>query len=357
MGDGGASDVFGFIQQLFDAVTQQAQNLVATNYPLLAAKVMPIAVLMGMVWLAVKIVRVHAGRDPADVWPLVRMVLTMMFVFGGLQWGGLGGKIFTMFSELRDDTVKSFMGGMTTLQYVQKVAGQVGVLANNMMSQSVWNIGIVILGILMTIVNVLLSVAVLVLDVASVLGMGITGVLAPLFLPLLFWEATKSYAMNWFSAMFKFALVGIILGVTVVFSFGVVNNMLTKLVPSVAEKASDATGALATEVFLLIFVWFGVKPLASALSSSGAAAGGVAEMAAGFAVSKVLERFTGGGKGGGGGNNNSSSNQQAGNAQGSMRESPSGRGQPGSGGSGGGLGGGSPSGAGQPGTSHGSPRW
>jgi type IV secretion system protein VirB6 len=352
---------FGFIQMISDAVTQSAAKLVATNYPLLAAKVMPVAILMGMIWLAVKVVRVHAGRDPADVWPLVRMMLTMMFIFGGLNWGGLGGKIFTMFSELRDNTVSIFMGGMTTLEYVQTVCGKVGILADSMMSQSVVNIGIVLLGVMLTIVNALLALVVLVLNVASILGMGITAVLGPLFFPLLFWDATRGYAMNWFSAMFKFALVGILLGVTVVFSFGAVTNLMGTLVPSIAKKSADALGALAIDGFLLLFVAFGVRPLASALASSGAAGGSVAEMAAGFAVSQIMQKLTGGGKDSGGRGNgsgtggNPSSNPSGGGAHSPHQASPSGAGQPGE--SGGSGGGGGDTGAGQSASVSEAPRW
>jgi type IV secretion system protein VirB6 len=338
----GDNQVFGFIQLISDAVTKSAATMVATNYPLLAAKVMPLAILMGMLWLAAKVVRVHSGRDPPDVWPLVRMMLTMMFIFGGLNWGGLGGNIFTMFSELRDNTVSIFMGGQTTLQYVQTVCGKVGLLADSMMSQSVWNIGIVLLGVLLTILNSLLALVVLVLNVTSIMGMGITAVLGPLFLPLLFWDATRSYGMNWFSAMFKFALVGILLGITVVFSFGAVNPLLGKLVPSIAQKSADALGAIGVEGFLLLFVAFGVKPLASALASSGAAGGGVAEMAAGFAVSQILQKLTGigkdtgGGHGNGGGNGNGanpSSNPSSSSSHSPLQEPPSGAGQPGGSGS------------------------
>ncbi|SAL05218.1 TrbL/VirB6 plasmid conjugal transfer protein [Caballeronia calidae] len=338
----GDNPVFGFIQLISDAVTQSAATLVATHYPLLAAKVMPIAILMGMLWLAAKVVRVHSGRDPADVWPLVRMMLTMMFIFSGLNWGGLGGKIFTMFSELRDNTVSIFMGGMTTLQYVQTVCGKVGVLADSMMSQSVLNIGIVLIGVGLTLLNALLALVVLTLNVASIMGLGITAVLGPLFLPLLFWDATRGYGMNWFSAMFKFALVGILLGITVVFSFGAVTNLMGTLAPTTAQKTADAVGAIVVEGFLLLFVALGVRPLASALASSGAAGGGVAEMAAGFAISQILQKLTGSGKSSGGGGNgnggNASSDSPGGGARAQLQEPPSGVGQPGGSGGGGGSG-------------------
>ncbi|QCP55122.1 type IV secretion system protein [Trinickia violacea] len=334
--------VFDFIQKIYDAMTAGMATLVAKDYPLLAAKVMPIALVAAMIWVAVKVIRVHSGRDPADIWPLLRMVLTILVVFSGLNWGGLGGKVFYAFSELRDDTVRAFMGGKTTLQYVQTVCGKVGVLADSMMNQSAWNLGIVLLGVILTLLDCLLALAVLVLNVASVMGLGITAVLGPLFFPLLFWSATRGYAMNWFSAMFKFALVGILLGVTVVFSFQVaVNLMDSTVVPSFAQHTADAMAAIVMVGFLILFVWLGVKPLASALASSGAAAGGVAEMAAGFAVSQMLQKFLAPVKpdppkpdpppapaNGPGGSPNSSTNSGAMEA---MQHAPSGAGQPGEG--------------------------
>jgi type IV secretion system protein VirB6 len=138
------------------------------------------------------------------------------------------------------------------------------------------------------------------------MGLAITTVLGPLFIPTLFWTTTRGYGMNWFSAQLKFALVGVILGVCVVFSFGITQDLMSdamgvmKIAPG-DVKTADVAAAFILQGFMCLFVWFGVKPLASALASSGAAAGGLAEMAGGMLVSNMLTKMMGGGRGGAGG--------------------------------------------------------
>ena len=295
-----------FVELIFTAVGQQADTLLSTNYPLLAAKVQPIAVLIAMIWVGVKVIRVHSGRDPADIWPLVRMGLTVMLIFTGLNWGAGGVHVYHFFTQLRDDTTSIFMNGQSIVQYVDTMNDKFSAIASHLMAASWESMGIIALGLLMQFVDCILVVIVLFLKAASEMGLAITTVLGPLFLPTLFWSATRGYGMNWFSAQLKFALVGVLLGVSVVFSFGIAQNLMDSAqgvmnIEPDSVKAADVAAAFILQGFMCLFVAFGVKPLASALSSSGAAAGGMAEMAGGMLVSNTLNKLFGGGRGGGNG--------------------------------------------------------
>jgi type IV secretion system protein VirB6 len=295
-----------FLDLIFAQVKTKADTLLATNYPVLAAKVMPIAVLIAMIWVGVKVIRVHSGRDPADVWPLVRMALTIMSIFTGLNWSTGGVAIYHFFTQLRDDTTAIFMGGQSIVQYMDTMHDHFTAIASYLMSASWQNMGIIALGLLMQAIDCLLVVLVLFLEAASYMGLAITTVMGPLFLPTLFWTATRGYGMNWFSAQLKFALVGVILGICVVFSFGIAQELMSdamgvmKIAPA-DVTAADVAAAFILQGFMCLFVWFGVKPLASALASSGAAAGGMAEMAGGMLVSSTLTKLFGSGRGAGAG--------------------------------------------------------
>jgi type IV secretion system protein VirB6 len=362
-----ASDpVDRFVEDLFNTVSQQSEALLSQHYPVLASKIMPLAILAGMVWLALKVIRVHAGKDPSDVWPWIRALLTLVFVFWGLTWGAGGTKIFHSFTELRDDTVSIFMGGKSIVEYTEFAYDKFSAVAAHLMTASWMNIGIILLGELVQLLDCLIVIVVLLLKVGSEMGLAITMVLGPLFLPTLMWDNTRSYGMSWFSAMLKFALVGVLLGVCVVFSFGIcelfmgsagasATSGLLNIAPAKVE-ARQVSACIILELFMLLFLAFGVRPLASALASSGAAGGGLAEMAAGFALSQIMSKLTGG-KGGGQTPNSLTniSNTQAsqgkqldriesglssGGGQGSPSGSgePSGAGQPGGPGSGSGSG-------------------
>jgi type IV secretion system protein VirB6 len=302
-----ASDpVDRFVEDLFNTISKQSEALLSQHYPVLASKIMPLAILAGMVWLALKVIRVHAGKDPSDVWPWIRALLTLVFVFWGLTWGAGGTKIFHSFTELRDDTVSIFMGGKSIVEYTEFAYDKFSTVAAHLMTASWMNIGIVLLGLLVQLLACVIVIFVLLLKVGSEMGMAITMVLGPLFLPTLMWDSTRSYGMNWFSAMLKFALVGVLLGICVVFSFGIGELFMGStsatsglLAIDVAKvEVRQVSACVILELFMLLFLAFGVRPLASALASSGAAGGGLAEMAAGFAMSQIMSKLTGG-KGGG----------------------------------------------------------
>ena len=346
-----ADPVDTFVQTLFDSIPAWTEKFLSTYYPVLGQAVTQPALYVAMIWVAVKVIRVHAGRDPSDVWPLVRMLLTIVFVFSALNWGGLASQIFHMFSELRDNTASLLMGGKSVTQYLEDDYNKFNAASQHMLSQSMWSIGIVLMGLMLNAVNSALVLAALVLKVSSDLGTALTMLLLPLFAPTLFWNSTRGFGMSWLAAMAKFAFVGILLAGVVVFSFSITDQFVAKMDPN-TMTARDASVAIVIEAAIVLFMAFGVRPLASALTSSGAAGGGMAELVGGFMMSQLLSKLTGGGKGGGsqdpGQTLNNLGNTQA--QQGAQlerieRSLSSG----GSGGNGAGTSSGQPSGAGQPG--------
>ena len=64
-------DVDAFVQSLFNSIPTWTEHFLATNYSSLGSAVSQPALYVAMIWVAVKVVRVHSGRDPADIWPLL----------------------------------------------------------------------------------------------------------------------------------------------------------------------------------------------------------------------------------------------------------------------------------------------
>lgn len=340
-------DVDSFVQSLFASIPAWTEHFLANNYSTLGRAVSQPALYIAMIWVAVKVVRVHSGRDPADVWPLFRMMLTIMFVFAALNWGGFASQIFHAFSELRDDTAARFMNGKSAIQFLNETYNKFESASEKLMNHSMMAIGLVLIGMVLNIVNGIMVLVALVLQVGSVLGTAITMALLPLFAPTFFWSSSRGFGMNWIGAMAKFALVGIILCVVIVFSSDMVGQFIDKMNPD-TMTAKDASAAMVIEAAIALFLAFGVRPLASALASSGAAGGGMAEMIGGFMMSQMMSKFIGGGNAGGVGqslNNITHAQEQHGaqldRIERSLASSYDGRGSSGAGGQ--------LSGAGQPG--------
>lgn len=284
-----------FIERMFNLVPQQAEAFLATSYPKLAGALVTPVSLLAMIWLAVKVIRVHGGQDPANIWPWVRGLLAIFFVFWGLSWGGLASKVYHLFVELRDDTIRLLLDGNSIVQYVDTIYSKFGTAAKALLKAGIGNIGAVLMGATLEAINGLLVMVVLLLKASSDVGMAITMTLLPLFLPAVLWEQTRSYFMNWVSAMIKFALIGILLGVSIKLSFQFVQTLIDQttngLVPD--SSADDVGAAIIVEGFVLLFVAFGLRPLASALASSGAAGGGALGFVAGLATAGIAKMLSG----------------------------------------------------------------
>ncbi|AOI94132.1 hypothetical protein WS58_16645 [Burkholderia pseudomultivorans] len=274
------------MQDIFNRAPALVEQVLMANYDKLGNAVSPAAVALATGWLGVKVISTYIGREPADVWPWIRAMMLITFVFAALNWGGMAGKLYHIFNELRSDTAKALMGGKGLLEYMGDANDVFAKASDDLMKHSWMELGIVAIGAVMMVLNSILAVIVLVLGISSDVGTGITMLLFPLFAPALFYSSTRGSAMSWFSAMLKFALVGIVLVVSVFFATELSKAGLSS-VKTVGLQIEDAQIVIALELFMIIFVAIGVWPLASALASSHAAGAGVAGAAMSFAAGKL----------------------------------------------------------------------
>ncbi|EED97304.1 hypothetical protein C6Q04_30040 [Burkholderia multivorans] len=276
------------LQDIFNRAPVLVEQVLMSNYDKLGSAVSPFAVALATAWLGVKVLSQYMGREPADIWPWLRAVMLITIVFAALSWGGMGGKVYHVFTELRTDTAKALMGGKGLLEYMADSNTVFERASDDLMKHSVMEIGIVFIGAVIMVLNTILSVLVLVFGISSDVGTGVTMLLFPLFVIALFFESTRGSAMAWFGAMIKFALVGIILVVAVFFSTELAKAGLAQVKPA-GLQVEDAQIVLCLEFFMILFVATGVWPLASALASSGAAGHGVASAAISFAAGKIAQ--------------------------------------------------------------------
>lgn len=279
------------IDRGFESIFQRIPDVVAKflygNYDKLGHEVMTVAVPAATIWLGIKVLKVYTGQERADPWSATRALLSVMFVFWGLSWGGLAGDAFKVFAEYRDDTLRTLFGNQTLWQYVTQQNVLFDRLASDLTNNDFWSGAVmVVIGTILELLTSVLGMVVLLLRTTSDLGSAIVMLLFPLFAPMFFWENTRGYAMNWVGAMLKFMLVGILLGASLKLNFELVNE-LARQVGTGERSIENGLAAIIVEAFSILFVGFGVRPLASALSSSGAAGGGAAAAMAGYAMSKL----------------------------------------------------------------------
>ncbi|HDR8918749.1 TPA: type IV secretion system protein [Burkholderia vietnamiensis] len=274
------------IQDIFNRAPALVEQVLMANYDKLGSAVSPIAVGLASGWLGVKVISTWIGREPADIWPWVRAMLLITFVFAALSWGGVAGKIYHSYNELRSDTTRALMGGKGLLEYMGDANDVFSKASDDLMKHSWMDLGIVVIGAVLMVLNSILAVLVLVLGISSDVGTGITMLLFPLFVPALFFNSTRGSAMAWFGAMLKFALVGVVLVVSVFFATELSKVGLAS-VKTAELQVEDAQIVLGLEIFMIVFIAIGVWPLASALASSHAAGSGVASAAMSFAGGKL----------------------------------------------------------------------
>ncbi|WP_218829354.1 type IV secretion system protein, partial [Burkholderia sp. AU28863] len=277
---GGIASAF---DKLFSRIPQVAHDFVFNNYDKLAHSVYPVALSLMIAWWAWRVLKMYSGRVPMDGSTIVGMMIVTFWVFWCLSWGGMGSQVYSFFTELRDDTITALLGSKDVHTYIANQITSYDTAAAQLMDQSWTSINMIVLGAFLMILNTLIVAVVLLLKITSDLGLAMTMVLFPLFVPCLAWEQTRGYGMSWVGAMVKFALVGILLMVSLKINYEFVGELITQS-GNFIEKVSDAALAIALEIFSLIFVAFGLRPLASALASSGAAGSGVAGAIGGMAL-------------------------------------------------------------------------
>lgn len=269
--------------KLFSRIPQVAHDFVFNNYDKLAHSVYPVVLSLMMAWWGWRVLKMYSGRMPMDGSTIVGMMLVTIWTFWCLSWGGFGNQVYSFFTELRDDTVSSLLGSKDVQTYIANQITTYDTAAAKLMDQSWTSINMIVLGAVLMILNTLIVAVILLLKITSDLGLAMTMVLFPLFVPCFAWEQTRGYGMSWVGAMVKFVLVGVLLMVTMKIIYEFVGDLITQK-GGFIEKVSDAVLAIGIEIFSLIFIAFGLRPLASALASSGAAGSGIAGAIGGMAL-------------------------------------------------------------------------
>jgi type IV secretion system protein VirB6 len=280
-----ASSAFGgftsLLDDLFGRIPQIAKDFVFSNYDKLAHSVYPVALSLMMGWWAWRVLKMYSGRMPMDASTIVGMMIVTMWTFWCLSWGSFGHQVYAFFTELRDDTISALLGTKDVHSYIANQITIYDAAAAKLIDQAWYNVGLIMVGDVLMILNEVIVAVVLLLKITSDLGLAVTMVLFPLFVPCFAFEQTRSSGMSWVGAMIKFTLVGILLMVTLKINYEFVGELITRN-SNFDQKASDAAMAIGIEIFSLIFIAFGLRPLASALASSGAAGSGVASAIGGM---------------------------------------------------------------------------
>ncbi|MGZ5198281.1 MAG: type IV secretion system protein [Telluria sp.] len=254
----GASDgaTVGFLRQTYPAIAH------AIEWPIYWAATL-YWVLFGY--------KVYAGYEPIRWNELLARVVMTCAVFSTLNWSGLAGRIYGFFTSFMDSAASTIMAGKSTASMLDALWNNVGEVSALLQNVNGYQIGMILQGFgLFMVNNLLFMVAVVYMTVAK-FGLAITMVLLPLFVGFFLFPQTRQWAMNWLSMMLNFCLIYVLVIAIVrfgYFAFGDAINEIGKaaaVTDAVKIGVQQIANIFIIEGVLIIFM-FQVKSWAAALS-------------------------------------------------------------------------------------------
>ncbi len=270
-----------------DAVTDQFLSQI---YPSIANEINPVIYVLAILYWAVYGYKIYAGHAPLNWQDVLTKVLMTTFVFTALEWSGVAGMIYHAFADFMEGTAATIMAGESSTSMLGALYNNVGIIASSLQSVNPYQLGVLLLGFGMFLLNcLLLAVAICYLTVAK-LGLALTMVLLPIFLGFLLFPATRQWFMNWLSSMLNFAFIYILVITIVRIGFVIFGAS----VEEAAQTASGANAALMTvpqvaQLYIfegvLIYFMLQVRSWAAGLSGGTLHSGGNAMRMAGRFIS------------------------------------------------------------------------
>ena len=263
-----------------DAVTQ---SFLTQTYPAIANAISGPVYYVAIIYWGVAGYKIVAGHEPLrwnDI--LARLFLTAG-IFASLNWGGMAQVIYKVFFSFMDSAAATIMAGESTPTMLDALWNNVGKVSALMLKSDFYEMGLIVQGYGLLLINCLLFVVALAYMTVAKFGLAINMVLLPLFLPFFFFQQTRQWAMNWISQMLNFCFIYILVIAIVRFGFLAFGEAITE-----AGKASSVLEAAKINVTqvaylfiiegVLIFFMFYVKSWAAQLSGGAAVHGASAVM-------------------------------------------------------------------------------
>lgn len=266
------------LEELVGGSDSVARSFLTQTYPALAHAVSRPVYLAAILYWAIYGIRLYRGHDPAHVGGvLVRLLMTFM-IFAALNWGGLAGQIYGIFTSSMESAGATIMGGKPTAKMLDALWNNVGSVAALLQDAGWKAVGVVITGYGLFLLNCLLFVVALVNLTLARFGLAITMVLLPIFIGFFFFEQTRQWGMNWISKMLNFCLIYILTIAVVRFGFLAFGDVVqTAAAAATVKDAANVTAPAIAYMYVvegvLIVFMLQVRGWAAALSGGVAVHG------------------------------------------------------------------------------------
>lgn len=190
-----------------DGITEAYLNQI---YPALAAAISAPIYLLAIIYWAILGYKIYAGFEPVKWNVILSKIFMTVAVFSSLSWGGLGRSIYVFFTSFMEGSASTIMAGKPTAQMLDALYNDVGQVSALLQNVSWYQIGMILQGFGLFLINCMLFVLALVYLTIAKFGLAITMSLLPIFVGFFFFEQTRQWGMNWVSKMLNFSFIYIL---------------------------------------------------------------------------------------------------------------------------------------------------
>ena len=272
------------LQGLVGAADGVTEAFLSQSYPALAHAIATPIYFAAVLYWALFGYKVYAGYAPVQWKDILAKCVMTMAVFGTLHWGGFAHAIYASFVSFMEGAAATVMAGKPTAQMLDALWINVNKVSAQLRAESLAQIGMILDGLALFIVNCLLFVLALMYMTIAKFGLAITMLLCPLFIGFLMFPETRQWFMNWVSQMLTFCFMYILVIAIVRLGFLAFGDFIEMATTNALANTSQTAQLIIVEGVLILFM-LGVRSWAAALSGGAASSTGmlvtVARMALG----------------------------------------------------------------------------
>ncbi|MBS7776862.1 type IV secretion system protein [Acidovorax sp. CCYZU-2555] len=277
------------LQGMVGAADGVTNAFLSQTYPAIAEAVLTPLYFAAVLYWAIFGYKVYAGYAPVQWKDILAKCVMTVAVFATLSWSGFAQVIYGGFASFMEGAAATVMAGRPTAQMLDALWKNVDDVSIGLRSAGIYQISLVLDGLVLFIVNSILLVLALAYMTIAKFGLAITMVLCPLFLGFLMFPETRQWFMNWVSQMLMFCFMYILVIAIVRFgflAFGDAIDTAGQMADANSLPGSAQTAQLVLVEGVMILFMLCVRGWASALSGGAAASSGVLMMVARMVMTK-----------------------------------------------------------------------
>lgn len=281
------------LKGLVGAADGVTENFLSQTYPAIAdAIAIPIYFAAVLYW-AIFGYKVFAGYAPVQWKDILAKCVMTTAVFATLHWGGFASAIYTAFVSFMEGAAATVMAGRPTAQMLDALWSNVDAVSIQLRSVEFYQMGMILDGLALFIVNCLLFVLALMYMTIAKFGLAITMLLCPLFIGFLMFPETRQWFMNWVSKMLTFCFMYILVIAIVRLGFLAFADAIAEAGTMAASSGPVTTAQTAHLIIVegvLVLFMLGVRSWAAALSGGASSSTGVLVMVARMAMGRGVRK-------------------------------------------------------------------